>query len=123
MYRVTPAGQETAFLLANEVDAVNDIVVGPDGALWFSEESASKIGRITTAGQISEYALSPNSGPMGITVGRDGAIWFAEELTERVGRLSGGSLEVMAVPSLGSSALAILIVGLATCGWLLLRSA
>jgi virginiamycin B lyase len=123
MYRVTPAGQETAFLLANEAAAVNDIVAGPDGALWFSEESASKIGRITTAGQVTEYNLQPDSGPMGITVGRDGAIWFAEELTERVGRLSGGPLAAAAVPALGPPALLVLGAALAATGWLLIRSA
>ncbi|MDQ2903703.1 MAG: hypothetical protein M3Y81_09140, partial [Chloroflexota bacterium] len=38
-----------------------------------------KIGRITPAGHISEFPLSPhNSGPLGITAGPDGALWFTE---------------------------------------------
>jgi streptogramin lyase len=35
------------------------ITTGPDGALWFTEQNASKIGRITTAGVITEFPLNP----------------------------------------------------------------
>ena len=55
-----------------------DVVAGPDGALWFTEFGANKIGRITTTGQFSEYALANLSNPGGITAGPDGALWFAE---------------------------------------------
>jgi virginiamycin B lyase len=44
----------------------NRIVVGPDGALWFTELNTDKIGRITTRGTLSEYPI--NGGPVGITV-------------------------------------------------------
>jgi len=40
------------------------ISIGPDGALWFTD-SADKIGRITTQGQITEFALSTWAHPMG----------------------------------------------------------
>ena len=33
------------------------IAAGPDGALWFTEPAANRIGRITTAGDITEFAL------------------------------------------------------------------
>jgi streptogramin lyase len=33
------------------------ITVGPDGALWFTEQTGNKIGRITTAGVITEYPI------------------------------------------------------------------
>ena len=55
------------------------ITVGADGALWFTEENASKIGRITTAGTITEYPIPTNpSAPAEITAGPDGALWFTE---------------------------------------------
>jgi len=53
------------------------IVAGPDGALWFTEYYASKIGRITTAGVLTEYQISSHSDD--IVAGPDGA-------PERVGR-------------------------------------
>ncbi len=56
------------------------ITVGPDGALWFTDGGDESIGRITTAGQISEYPIGTRtpSSPEGIvTVG--GELWFAQE--------------------------------------------
>ena len=48
------------------------IVAGADGALWFIEAGTNKIGRITTAGGVSEFPLpTPNSGLGGITAGPD----------------------------------------------------
>ena len=48
------------------------IVAGPDGALWFAESNFAngKIGRITTAGVFSEYAVptAAGSGPHLLTV-------------------------------------------------------
>src|SRR5216683_1046064 len=55
----------------------NGITAGPDGALWFTEFNGNKIGRITTAGGITNEFKIPtaNSGPVGIVAGPDGALW------------------------------------------------
>src|SRR5215472_10552366 len=50
-------------------------VTGPDGAVWFTEYNASKIGRITSSGVLTEYALAPGANPRSITLGPDGALW------------------------------------------------
>ena len=55
------------------------IALGPDGALWFTEENAHKIGRITTDGAIREYPTPAQpSSPSEIAAGPDGALWFTE---------------------------------------------
>jgi virginiamycin B lyase len=65
------------------------ITAGPDGALWFTETGANKIGRITTTGEVTEFPLpEPNSYPFCITVGPDGALWFTEQLVYRIGRIT-----------------------------------
>src|SRR6266571_1365269 len=57
-----------------------EITSGPDGNLWFTEESGNNIGRITTTGAITEYAVpTPNSDPEFITAGPDGNLWFTED--------------------------------------------
>ena len=67
------------------------IAAGPDGALWFTEGNANKIGRITTAGVFTEYPLSSQlSGAYLITVGPDGALWFTENT--RIGRITTAGL-------------------------------
>lgn len=52
------------------------ITVGPDGALWFTERAANKIGRLTVDGTLTEFDAAP--GPFGITLGHDGALWFTQ---------------------------------------------
>src|SRR5215203_2454606 len=62
------------------------ITTGPDGALWFTERGGDKIGRITTAGVITEFPLPTAGSPRGITTGPDGALWFTEALNfNRIG--------------------------------------
>jgi len=65
---------------------VYGIAAGPDGALWFTEAlteaNATKIGRITTNGAVTEFAVPTPSYEGGyltdITRGPDGAMWFGE---------------------------------------------
>jgi uncharacterized protein (TIGR03437 family) len=60
--------------------------------LWFPELGASKIGRITTAGVVTEYPVpTANSGPYGIAVGPDGTLWFTEENGDKVGDVISSS--------------------------------
>lgn len=63
-----------------------DITTGPDGNLWFTEQGGlGGIGRITTAGAITEYRAGLTPGfsiggmPSHITSGPDGALWFTAE--------------------------------------------
>jgi virginiamycin B lyase len=84
------------------------IAVGPDGALWFTEfdpnKDLNRIGRITTAGAITEYPLASGSGPQSITAGPDGAMWFTEGLANRIGRITVAGT-VTEFPALAAQAL------------------
>ena len=67
----------TEYLTLTANAGVQDIVMGPDGALWFTETNVNKIGRVTTAGVMTEFPLPlPLGGPVNITSGPDGALWF-----------------------------------------------
>jgi formylglycine-generating enzyme required for sulfatase activity/streptogramin lyase len=67
------------------------IAAGPDGAVWFTEARADRIGRIGAAPSFSieEFPL-PHAGsePWGIVAGADGNVWFTESSGDRVGRIS-----------------------------------
>jgi virginiamycin B lyase len=65
------------------------LTLGADNALWFTEASSNKIGRITTAGSFSEFSI-PTAGslPTGITTGADGNLWFVENNASKVGKLT-----------------------------------
>jgi virginiamycin B lyase len=57
---------------------LGDIVLGPDGKLWFAEKDANKLGRLTPGNPpvIDEFDLpSGFTQPFNITVGPDNKIW------------------------------------------------
>jgi virginiamycin B lyase len=86
--RITPAGSISEFILTSGRLPFS-IVGGADGALWFTEFFGNAIGRITTAGIVSEIGVpTPNAQPDGITAGPDGAIWFTERQAGNIGRLA-----------------------------------
>src|SRR5260370_24115059 len=62
------------------------ITTGPDGALWFTERQANKVGRITTSGAVTEYKVTFS--PYIITSGPDGALWFTEQEGQQIGRIT-----------------------------------
>jgi virginiamycin B lyase len=83
--RISTSGTVTFYYVPSGYDAMA-ITNGPDGALWFTEHfpgpgtcngvpCENKIGRITTAGVITEYDYDYVASSS-ITTGSDGALWF-----------------------------------------------
>ena len=58
------------------------ITTGPDGALWFTNTGNNSIGRITTAGVVTNYTGTGIDDPSAITAGPDGALWFTNEVRQ-----------------------------------------
>ena len=54
------------------------IILGPDGNLWFTEQNASNVARVTPDGVITEFRTPTFSFPLDITAGPDGNVWFSE---------------------------------------------
>jgi virginiamycin B lyase len=54
------------------------ITAGPDGNLWFTEETHNAVGRITPGAVITEFTAGfPTGSPRGIVTGPDGNLWVA----------------------------------------------
>ncbi len=97
-----PSIQEFDIPTANSQPA--DIATGPDGALWFTERASARIGRITTAGQVTEFPLTAGSQPDGITLGPDGKLWFTEAGSSKIGRITKrGRIKEFPTPTYGSA--------------------
>lgn len=86
--RITPAGAITEFRVSG---APNDITVGKDGSIWFTQGDnaltagivePSRIVRMTLTGETTQYPV--DGLPFGIASGR--GIWFTL-LNNQVGRL------------------------------------
>jgi virginiamycin B lyase len=91
----------TEFMIPTSGSQPAAIAAGPDGALWFTEEDGNKIGRITTAGVITNEFTVPtsNSRPNGIAAGPDGALWFTEGSGSKIGRITtAGVITEFAIP-------------------------
>src|SRR5262245_18900503 len=55
------------FPLNTALPAPQGIAAGPDGALWYTDPGANKIGRISTTCSVTEFSLpTPLSDPKGI---------------------------------------------------------
>lgn len=79
-----------------------DILVAPDGTVWFAEGSG-RIGRITRTGAVIEYPVLGGCAPSGIVtpypvtsncpitslaLGPDGQLWYLKSGVDRIGRLT-----------------------------------
>jgi virginiamycin B lyase len=67
----------------------HDPAVGPDGALWFTEQMTNKLGRLDPlTGSFKEFPLKlEDSGPHGLVADRDGNIWFTGNFKGYIGKL------------------------------------
>ena len=55
----------------------SDIAPGPDGDMWFTENSPDAVGRVTMSGQFGDFPLPAGCGvPTSITEGSDGNEWL-----------------------------------------------
>ena len=75
------------------------IASGSDGNLWFTEQSANQIGKLTPAGTFSAYPLPDlDSFPAAITAGPDDDLWFTE--SDAIGEITtAGTITKFPLPS------------------------
>ena len=105
---VSRSGDDREIRIDNDGDA-GGVVLGPDGAIWFTQPVRGVIGRMTRDGRnFDEFDIpTPGSGPFPITVGGDGNIWFAESsaTANKIGRLTlpGGDVTEFAIPTPGAN--------------------
>ena len=86
-------GVLTNFAIPTAASNPGGIVTGADGALWFTETAANKIGRLTTGGAFSEFTVpTASSYPLDITVAPDGNLWFTERSGSHVARITPGGV-------------------------------
>lgn len=65
------------------------ITAGPDGNVWFTEEHANRVAKVTVTGTFTEYLVpTPNSIPIDIAAGRDGNLWVTEGNADKIARVT-----------------------------------
>lgn len=85
----TPAAAATRIIPVPTSSAgLGRIVTAPDGNMWFTEEDANKVGRITPGGQITEFDLGQqtvdDTSVQDVAVAPNGTIWVAYDSGWRI---------------------------------------
>jgi virginiamycin B lyase len=79
------------FPLPTPAAAPLGISPGPDGAIWFTERDAGRIGRLDRDGTMTEFAgLAGGATPEHLTAGPDGNLWFTDPGTNQIGQITPG---------------------------------
>ena len=118
--RIAPSGAITLFSKGlSSGSYASGLVVGPDGNLWFTEEScpgggcnSSSIGRITPSGVITLFSHGLSAGWFfgNLTAGPDGNLWFTAN--GEIGRITpSGVITLFSKGLPASSSLYDLVVG------------
>jgi streptogramin lyase len=75
--RITPAGAVTLFNIPSDPVPINSgLTTGPDGNLWFAKSNVRKLGRITTAGELTEVPMPGGIAPNLVVTGPDKNLWI-----------------------------------------------
>jgi streptogramin lyase len=103
--RITTSGAITEFTLPGGTRRTtphpNDLTVGPDRALWFTDSNLSKIGRITTSGALTQFPSS-QAEPPGHHNRPGRSLWFTASFfpSAKIGRVTtNGSFTFFLVTS------------------------
>jgi len=86
----TTSGQWSAAIPIPGNPILYGIAAAPDGNVWFLQDSPAGLGRITPAGQVTQFlsGFSPSDTLAGLTVGADGALWFLDSTSASLGRIT-----------------------------------
>src|SRR5208283_4535065 len=80
MGRITTSGTISVFPTTTALSTPMGVAVGSDGNIWFTENGASQIGKMSIEGtMLAEYPTkTANANVSAITSGSDGNLWFLE---------------------------------------------
>ncbi len=98
LVRISPRGEMAELDPPTRAAQLGDVAVGADGAVWFLEMQANKIGRFAN-GQFAEFPVPTKvAGLTALAIAPDGAVWFTELRGQRLGRLRDGTITEFPLP-------------------------
>jgi virginiamycin B lyase len=112
--RMTASGAVTFYPLASGTGDARDAVLGPDGNIWFTENSdgqgTSALVSVTPTGQLTTHVLPAGAHGGALTAGPDGNLWVVENFDITTGQVNHG--QVAAVDRAGEQVAAYTEPGL-----------
>ena len=98
LLRIAADGTGTTFDLPRAGAVPTDVAIGPDGAVWFLEFRANRIGRFKEPRFSEVEAGEQNAGLSGLAVAPNGDVWFGMLRRASLGRLRNDRIEVFTLP-------------------------
>lgn len=93
---------------------VSSIAAAANGDVWFAESKANKLGKVSTAGMVTEIPFPIDSGfssPLAITSGADDRLWFTTS-SHLIGAVTtSGAFQKYALPSSSDTLLTAITSG------------
>lgn len=101
------------YVLPDTAAFPNDIAVGADGDVWYTDRLRSRVARLDPeTGVVTQYDTpTPASAPYGITVADDGAVWYAGSRAGVLGRVDPATGEITEHPVGGGGPHGVVAVG------------
>lgn len=94
------------------------VALGSDGAIWFTEFNAAKIGRVDPFGNLTESVIPSGNEGVEIAAGKNGSLWFTEitptggPSPASIGKITtAGAISEYPVPNAASSQLQGIALG------------
>lgn len=98
LVRISARGEISELDPPTRAAQLGDVAVALDGAVWFLEMQANKIGRFA-GGQFTEFPVpTPSAGLTALAIAPDGGVWFTELRGQRLGRLRDGVITEFPLP-------------------------
>jgi virginiamycin B lyase len=98
LVRISARGEMSELEPPTRAAQLGDVAVAQDGAVWFLEMQANKIGRFAN-GQFAEFPVPTwSAGLTALAIAPDGAVWFTELRGQRLGRLRDGVIVEFPLP-------------------------
>ena len=98
LVRISARGEISELEPPTRVAQLGDVAVAPDGAVWFLEMQANKVGRFAN-GEFTEFPVPTwSAGLTALAIAPDGAVWFTELRGQRLGRLRDGVIIEFPLP-------------------------
>jgi virginiamycin B lyase len=98
LVRISAQGEIAEFDPPTRAAQLGDVAVAADGAVWFLEMQANKIGRLAD-GRFAEFPVPTRSaGLTALAIAPDGAVWFTELRGQQLGRLRDGVITEFPLP-------------------------
>ena len=111
LVRISARGEMSELEPPTRAAQLGDVAIAQDGAVWFLEMQANKIGRFAN-GQFAEFPVPTwSAGLTALAIAPDGAVWFTELRGQRLGRLHDGVIVEFPLPQSNARPFGIAVDG------------